>query len=146
MATPPPYLVDTNIILALVRDNDLGRYLAATYAFAALAPRPAVSIVTVGELHALAGKFTWGGPRCARLSTILTDFVQLNLSDEIVAAYGEIDTASHFAGYDMGKNDLWIAATARHHGLTLLTTDRDFDHLGGTWIDLEWVDPAGKLP
>lgn len=29
----------------------------------------------------------------------------------------------------MGKNDLWIAATAYVTGATLLTTDADFDHL-----------------
>ncbi len=29
----------------------------------------------------------------------------------------------------MGKNDLWIAATASVTGVTLMTTDGDFDHL-----------------
>jgi len=29
----------------------------------------------------------------------------------------------------------------------LLTTDLDFDHLHGTWIDRIWVDPRqGKTP
>ena len=63
-----------------------------------------------------------------------------------VLAYGEIDTASDALGHRMGKNDLWIAATARVLGLTVLTTDKDFDHLHPTWIDREWVDPASKLP
>ena len=30
---------------------------------------------------------------------------------------------------DMKKNDLWIASTALHHGLTLITTDAGFNHL-----------------
>lgn len=30
---------------------------------------------------------------------------------------------------NMGKNDLWIAASAKAAGATLLTTDGDFDHL-----------------
>ena len=47
----------------------------------------------------------------------------------------------------MGENDVWIAATARRLGATLLTTDRDFDHLHGTWIDRVWIDPnTGKTP
>ena len=29
----------------------------------------------------------------------------------------------------MGKNDVWIAATAKVSGTTLLTTDGDFNHL-----------------
>lgn len=45
----------------------------------------------------------------------------------------------------MGKNDVWIAATARITGTTLLTTDKDFDPLQGVWLDREWVDPRRKL-
>lgn len=40
----------------------------------------------------------------------------------------------------MGKNDLWIAATAHASGAVLVTTDRDFDHLHGTWLNREFVD------
>lgn len=29
----------------------------------------------------------------------------------------------------MSKNDVWIAAVAKASGMTLLTTDADFDHL-----------------
>lgn len=40
----------------------------------------------------------------------------------------------------MGKNDLWIAATAAVTNTRLLTSDKDFNHLNGVFIDLEWVD------
>ncbi len=40
----------------------------------------------------------------------------------------------------MGKNDLWIAATAHASGAVLVTTDRDFDHLHGIWLNREFVD------
>ena len=40
----------------------------------------------------------------------------------------------------MGKNDLWIAATASVLDLTLLTTDKDFDHLKDVFLDLAFVD------
>lgn len=39
----------------------------------------------------------------------------------------------------MGKNDLWIAATARLADGILLTTDRDFDHLGSSGIKVERI-------
>lgn len=38
-----------------------------------------------------------------------------------------IDTQS--SAQNMGKNNLWIAACALATGATLLTTDKDFDHL-----------------
>ncbi len=42
----------------------------------------------------------------------------------------------------MGKNDLWIAATANATGATLLTTDSDFDHLSPNFIDLIRIPPT----
>ncbi|MEM1326730.1 MAG: PIN domain-containing protein [Bacteroidota bacterium] len=40
----------------------------------------------------------------------------------------------------MGKNDLWIAATASHYDLKLLTTDKDFLHLEDKFIDLAFIN------
>jgi predicted nucleic acid-binding protein len=37
---------------------------------------------------------------------------------------------------NMGKNDLWIAATAHVLGASLLTTDKDFAHLHSVFVDL----------
>jgi tRNA(fMet)-specific endonuclease VapC len=71
---------------------------------------------------------------------------------QIVDAYGDIDAWSRANGRKMGKNDIWIAATALVTSTTILTTDKDFDHLhdpdpSRTWrVDREWVDPSSKLP
>ncbi len=43
---------------------------------------------------------------------------------------------------NMGKNDLWIAATASVLNLELLTTDSDFDHLDGEFIKLRKILPT----
>ncbi len=37
---------------------------------------------------------------------------------------------------NLGKNEIWLAATARVTGATLVTTDRDFEPRRGVWIDL----------
>lgn len=37
----------------------------------------------------------------------------------------------------MGKNDLWIAATAALLGLKLVTTDHDFDHLHDVFFEVQ---------
>jgi hypothetical protein len=42
----------------------------------------------------------------------------------------------------MGKNDLWIAATARVLGAVLLTNDQDFGHLPWTELQSEYTDPV----
>lgn len=40
----------------------------------------------------------------------------------------------------MSKNDLWIAATAHVTGATVLSTDKDFAHLDGVWLEYRFVD------
>ena len=51
---------------------------------------------------------------------------------------------SHFQiqGRSLGKNDLWIAATAHATNACLLTTDRDFDDMDPLFITREWIDPS----
>ena len=60
---------------------------------------------------------------------------------EILRMYAVIDAYSESIGQSMGKNDLWIAATAAVTGATLLTTDRDFDKLAPRFLAREWIDP-----
>jgi len=41
----------------------------------------------------------------------------------------------------MGKNDLWIVSTAALLGLKLVTTDADFNHLHGVFIEVQHIMP-----
>ena len=45
-----------------------------------------------------------------------------------------------FTPRNMSKNDLWIAATAYVTNATLVTTDKDFDHLN-EFIKVTYLDP-----
>ncbi len=40
----------------------------------------------------------------------------------------------------MGKNDLWIAATASVLNAHLLVIDHDFDHLDGVFLEVIYID------
>jgi predicted nucleic acid-binding protein len=153
MALPGGYLLDTNILVHLLRNNDLGKYLATTYGLSTLTNPFILSVVTVGELYSLAIRFGWGAVKRTALDAILNNFTWVDISDrQILTAYGEIDAWSQANGRKMGKNDVWIAATARVTNTTVLTTDTDFDHLhpvhtSRPWrVDREWVDPNSKLP
>lgn len=147
MPLPGGYILDTNIILAHLRQNDLGRYIDATYGLLAPIQPLHVAIVTVGELYALANKFNWGPTKLIALDALIADFDVSNINDQqILVDYGDIDGWSFARGHKMGKNDLWIAAVSRVANRTILTTDTDFDHIHGHWVDREWVDPNSKLP
>ena len=45
----------------------------------------------------------------------------------------------------MGKNDLWIAATAHASGAILLSTDGDFEHLDGILLKYKKIDQTAGL-
>ncbi len=40
----------------------------------------------------------------------------------------------------MGDNDIWVAATASVLNANLLTTDHDFDHLNGIFVNVFYID------
>ena len=140
------YLLDTNIVVQLIRANKLGRHIDKTYDLRSTLNRCMICVVTVGELNSLARKFGWGGKKAELLHKLLDELVWLDINHpRILDAYGEIDHASELAGQAMGKNDVWIAATAKATGTILLTTDKDFDHLDPNQINRIWIDPnSGK--
>jgi predicted nucleic acid-binding protein len=136
------YLLDTNVLVQLVRFNAIGKAIDAKYGLIAGMSQCVISVETVGELYSLARRFKWGPKKMDKLSQILDELVWIDINHpEVLEAYGEIDQYSIAMGRRMGKNDVWIAATARVSNLTLLTTDNDFDQLAGKYVQLEWFDP-----
>jgi predicted nucleic acid-binding protein len=100
----------------------------------------------VGELMSFAHRGNWADEKHSRYEALLQELVWIDIDDAVVLeAYARIDCSVIGKGRSFSKNDIWIAACARATGSTLLTTDKDFDHLQDTWIDLIWIDPnTGK--
>jgi tRNA(fMet)-specific endonuclease VapC len=145
-ASPPRYLMDTPIVLAYARANELGRWIEATYQLLSNPETPLISAVTIGEMLSLARQFDWGETRTQRLRELLLRFIAVPLEYAgLFDAYAELDDWSHRRGRAIGKNDLWIAATAHVTGALLLTTDLDFDALHPDHLMREWIDPASRL-
>jgi tRNA(fMet)-specific endonuclease VapC len=142
---PPLYVLDSGIVIHLIRDSALGQHVNAAYRLGALPHRPVVCIVTHGELLSFAEWRAWGAEKRRKLRELLDNLVTIDVSaQEVLAAYAELDVASlkHTGGArNMGKNDLWIAAVTRAVEGTLVTTDRDFDHLHPELIKREYIDP-----
>lgn len=143
-----PYLLDTNVLVALVRGKDLGDRIDATFGLRKAKIRPLVSIVTQGEIWVMAEINNWGTSRRSALDTALNNVVPVDINHpKVLEAYVEIEIFSrkHAGGArKMGKNDVWIAACAKAAGAYLLTTDHDFDHLLGGVVQGEWIDPVTK--
>lgn len=141
----PYLLLDTNIILHLARHDALSVWLAAEYTLNGNKPAPLISVVTDGELRALALAFGWGAARHQVLTNLVAALTVVPLDyPGLLDAYARLDVASQRHGRKMGQNDLWIAATAHVTGATLLTTDKDFDSLHGLFLQRDWIDPATR--
>jgi predicted nucleic acid-binding protein len=140
------YLLDTSVILPLVRGNALGKHIDQRFGLQASAQRPLVSVVSLGEVRVLAKRNDWGEAKLRSLSNALDNLVVVDINHpSVIDAYVELDlvSQSHPDGArNMGKNDLWIAACARAAGATLLTTDNDFTHLIPDHFDGEVIDPG----
>lgn len=144
------YLLDTNIIVIYSRDNDVSREIERRYKlFTGQENRLAVSVITLGELDALIKKLNLGERRRAKIEQILENITVTGIEfEEVISMYGDIDAFSQgklpsntpFSARNMGKNDIWIAATANVYDLVLVTTDKDFDHLSPEMIDLKFID------
>lgn len=139
------YLFDTNILVYIIKRDpaiaSLEQEIASDTNNLLL-----ISIASKGEIESLALKLKWGEKRLQQLEIFLKQFIIVPIdSNQIVKAYSEIDAFSQgkhptlkLAGSarNMGKNDLWIAATAMVTNATLVTSDRDFDHLNKRMINV----------
>lgn len=137
-------LLDTNILVHLVRGNVVGQRVDEELSLSGRPERPLVSVVTVGELFALAKKLNWAASKRAKLEDLVRQLVIVHLHQgQILLRYADID---HFCEREMkparpmGQNDMWIAATASAFDATLITTDSDFDHLSPHYIRRIRVD------
>ena len=145
-------ILDTNIILNHLRGGETADRVEQHYELFAKEGITAISVITLGEIYSIAMQRKWGHKKIEKLKILLNNLLILDIfSEDIVEKYAEIDTYSQgkhpnkslpkgLTSRNMGKNDLWIAATAAVTGATLVTTDRDFDHLSPHFFSLEWVN------
>jgi len=143
------YLLDTNVLLALIRGKDLGKFIRHTFSLEEPSVRSLISIVTHGEIWALAERNAWQAAKRDALQKMLDSLVTMDLNaGEIVKEYVEVDQLNRAVtsgARQLSDNDMWIAATAKAANASLLTTDHDFLHLHPHYLFVQYVDPGSKL-
>jgi len=77
-------LLDTNILIHLVRGNATGKAIDARYGLRDRPERPLISIVTVGEVMKFAEWRNWGERKRATLRELLEELVIVDISDEAI--------------------------------------------------------------
>lgn len=145
------FVLDTNMVLASLKDHTIWRKASTDHSLTNSDSLLMISVVTVAEIGSLAEQNGWGAAKKEKLEKLLRRYVIIDIShsdNAMMEAYMRIDAYSHgrLAGYtlglssrNMGKNDLWIAAAASVTKAMLLTTDADFDHLKGSFLELDRI-------
>lgn len=144
------YVLDTNIVLHYLRGTDLCSWIDEKYSpLDSTINEAIISVVNVGEIRAIAKINHWGQRRMDKIDLLFEELLITDINTEdLIERYAEIDAFSHnkiaerplgMTSRNMGKNDLWIAATASVLNATLLTTDQDFNHLHNEFLNLEFI-------
>src|SRR5215213_9653465 len=119
------FLLDTNIVITLINDEP-----AAVSRFAGIIAY--VPLPVIGELDYGARSSTRAVENLERVERFVTS-TSIVLPDRDTASwYGQVRHALRVKGRPLPENDMWIAALARQHDLTLVSRDahfRDVDHL-----------------
>ena len=146
------YFLDTGILLGFVRGAGYAAYAERKFAVNQPPNVSLMSVVSKGELYSLAIQLGWGTQKRLSLEHLLLQIPNVDINkDPVIQRYAEIDAYSQgkdsarrppagFTSRNMGKNDLWIVATASVLNSSLLTTDRDFDHLNGVFLNVIYID------
>ncbi|MEI7501576.1 MAG: type II toxin-antitoxin system VapC family toxin [Bacteroidota bacterium] len=142
------YLFDTNILVHFIRRSPIaGKVIDELDPFGKI-NIPLISVVSYAEILSLVPIFNWGDQKKEQLKDLLNKLLVVPIeAKDIIEAYVEIETYSKGkmisrplpagqSAINMGKNDIWIAATAKITKSTVITTDKDFDHLDKVFIDL----------
>ena len=126
-------LLDTNIWVHAVKNTPLWEQVKKDHF---KETNVITSVVVKAEMLSLAKKWNWGLKKELLVINKLNEARLVEMTPGLIPFYVEIDLFSTSVGRIMGKNDLWIAALAMYEGATLITADKDFNHLGGTKINL----------
>ena len=116
-------LLDTNIVIGLFANDQaiLARLSKTDHIF--------IPSIVLGELYFGAYKSAHSEQNVRRIEEFVTAGAVL-VCDEVTAAhYGRIKKALREKGRPLPENDIWIAALAQQHNLTVVSRDQHFNEI-----------------
>jgi tRNA(fMet)-specific endonuclease VapC len=120
MAATGRFLLDTNVIIALLEGDEmvLTNLDRANELF--------IPVIALGELFFGAAKSSRPLENTARIERFAAGRSILWCDLDVAREYGRLKQGLRAKGRPLPENDIWIAAAARYHGLILVTRDRHF--------------------
>lgn len=115
------YLLDTNIVIAIFAgDPDVLEPLVQSN-------EVFLPTVVLGELYYGARKSTHVDTNISRIDELAASSTLLGCDIDTSRHYGRIKNDLRARGRPIPENDIWIAAVAQQHGLTLVSRDTHFE-------------------
>lgn len=113
-------LVDTNVIIKMLNGDP-----EAIQIFDSL-DNIHISVITAGELFYGANKSSQVAENLRLFKDFLREYPVIGVDEKTGKIYGEIKAGLVKEGRNIPENDLWIAATAFQHDLTVISFDAHF--------------------
>jgi len=113
-------LLDTNIIINILKNNNLTIQKVATY------HKIYFPVIAIAELIYGAYNAQNTEKKLAEVEKIKTKGITLYLDDATTYEYGKIKSKLKQNGTPIPENDIWIAAIAQQHQLPIFTNDKHF--------------------
>ncbi len=119
------FLIDTNIVIAIFAQETgvLQRLQQALFYF--------LPSIVLGELYYGARKSGRVEANVQRVEDFVAHNAVLDCDAETARHYGLIREALRAKGKPIPENDIWIAALALQHDLTLVSRDAHFNEIDG---------------
>lgn len=116
-------LVDTNVIIKMLNGDP-----EAIRIFDSL-DHIHISVITAGELFYGANKSSQRDENLELFKSFLREYLIIGIDEKTSQIYGELKAGLVKTGLNIPENDLWIAATAFQHDLTVISFDSHFKNL-----------------
>jgi len=117
------FLLDTNVVIAFLAGELAIRQLLAE------AEDVFVPIIALGELYFGARKSGQVEKNLTRINEFVINCSILVCDTDTAREYGIIKNTLRAKGRPIPENDIWIAAVAKQHGLTLVTRNLHFSEI-----------------
>ena len=114
-------IVDTDVVSMLFK----GDSRALAYRSHVAGRLLGICFMTLAELDRWSLERDWGQGRDLELAQYLTKYAVLPVSRELCAKWAEVAFAAKRKGRPIQTADAWIAASALHYQVPLITNNRD---------------------
>lgn len=125
------HLLDTNIIVALFKDDENVRTQISS------SSEVFVTAIAIGELYYGAQHSARVEKNMEQVREFAANSTVLSIELATAAHYGQIKNELKTKGHPLPENDVWIAAIAQQHSLTVVTRDQHFKEIDGLLLE-EW--------